>query len=169
MLFDDQADETTIPAPHEAPGQQSITEPQPVEINYKELYLRVNADIQNFKKRVERERSELADTIRVDVIERIIPIVDDLERAISTAQTGDQQPHAWLEGFNLILKNFKKKLTDLGVEPVATEGIFNPELHEALMHVTDSGLPTGSIVQVLEKGYVLRGKVIKYARVSVAQ
>ncbi len=165
-------DETTPPPANQDPAQQTLVESEAptatAEPNYKELYLRTNADFQNFKKRTERERMDLAQSLQADAVERLLPIIDDLDRAINAAkQTGNQE--AWLDGFVLILKNAKKKLTEIGVEEISNTTTFDPMLHEALMHVESPEHKNGDIVQVLEPGYTLKGKVIKYARVSVAK
>jgi molecular chaperone GrpE len=144
-------------------GQQS----QP---NYKELFLRANADFQNFKRRTERERAEWSLLIQTEILERIVPILDEFERALNMAQAQVTPEHAgWLEGFQLIAKNFKKTLTDLGVEEIPTTGFFNPELHEALMTVQSPDHTSGHIVQELRKGYSYKGKVLRHAQVTVAQ
>ena len=164
-------DETTPPPANQDPAQQTLVEPEEptvAEPNYKELYLRTNADFQNFRKRTERERAELAQGLQADALERLLPIIDDLDRAITSAQQNGVQ-ESWLDGFVLILKNANKKLAEIGVEEIALTTTFDPELHEALMHVDSPQHQSGDIVQVLEKGYALKGKVIKYARVSVAK
>lgn len=149
-------------------GKQSST-PQD-EPNYKELYFRTNADFQNYKRRIERERIEWTNIMQADVIEKILPIVDDLESAIQAAiKHHDITLTAWIEGFQLVLKKFKKILSDLGVEEIVASGQFNPEQHEALMHVQSTEHTSGQIVQKLSSGYIFKGKVIKYARVSVAK
>jgi molecular chaperone GrpE len=159
-------------------NDQPVTEETPVteqkqqtqEPNYKDLYQRATADFQNYKRRIERERVEWAHTAQADTIEKILPVVDDLERAIATAQqTPTAENAAWIEGFELILKNLKKKLTEMGVEEVPATGEFNPEFHEALMNVDSQDHQSNHIVQVLSRGYSLKGKVIKHARVSVAR
>ena len=155
----------TTPPLNQDPEQQHIGEPQ---IDYKNLYLRVNADLQNLKKRAERERADLRLMVQVETIEKFLPVVDDLERALQAAHTQGAEL-VWLDGFALILKNYKKQLADLGVEEIAAQATFDPELHEALVHVESGDHEAGTIVQVFEKGYTLKGRVIKYARVSVAK
>lgn len=137
-------------------------------IDYKELLLRTNADFANFKRRVERERTEWTSLMQSGAIEKILPFVQDLERAIQAAQTAEGSS-AWIEGFQLILKNLKKTLSDMGVAEISTTGQFNPELHEALMHVDSADHKSGDIVQELSKGYTYKGKVLTHARVSVAK
>ncbi len=139
-------------------------------VDYKELYLRTVADLQNVKRRMEREKSEWTHLIQSDVITKVLPVVNDLERAIEGTENAESpNKEAWIEGFRLILKNLKKSLLELGVEEIHAQGSFNPELHEALVHVESDAHASGDIVQVLEKGYKLKGKVIKHARVSVAK
>ena len=153
------------PPLNQDPEQQHIGEPQ---VDYKNLYLRVNADLQNLKKRADRERSELRLMVQAEIIGKFLPVMDDLERALQAAHTQGAPP-AWLEGFALILKNYKKQLADVGVEEIPAQATFDPELHEALVHVESSDHQAGTIVQVLEKGYTLKGRVVRYARVSVAK
>lgn len=146
------------------------THAQSTEPDYRELLLRTNADFANFKRRVERERTEWTSLMQSSTIEKILPFVQDLERAIQVAQIqAVEGSSAWIEGFQLILKNLKKTLTDMGVAEIATTGQFNPELHEALMHVDSADHTSGDIVQELSKGYTFKGKVLIHARVSVAK
>jgi molecular chaperone GrpE len=148
---------------------EKSTTPQQ-EPDYKNLFLRTNADLQNFKRRVEKERAEWSVLIQADVLERILPIVDEFETAVQIAeQKAPEGSQIWLEGFQLILKNLKKQLAELGVEEIDTTGIFNPEFHEALMQVESTDRPSGQIVQQFSRGYSFKGKVIKHARVSVAK
>lgn len=157
---------------NEIAKQEVIHEAKASDPDYKELLLRTNADFQNFKRRVERERTEWTSLMQSSVIEKILPFVSDLERAIqaqaSQEATPGGQPDA-IKGFELILKNLKKTLKGLGVEEIPTTGQFNPELHEALMHVESADHASGDIVQELSKGYTHKGKVLTHARVSVAK
>ncbi|MFA6527077.1 MAG: nucleotide exchange factor GrpE [Candidatus Babeliales bacterium] len=144
--------------------------------SYREQYLRLNADLQNFKKRVEKERSEWMQLAQISILKAFLPTVDDLERAINTAQTlqtsfdpQQEGSNAWLEGFVLIQKNLAKQLADLGVTEIDCSGAFNPELHEALIQIDNPDVASGSITAVLNKGYVYQDKVIRHAQVSVAK
>ena len=138
--------------------------------DYKELYLRLQADLQNMKRRTDKERLEWTGTIQADLLEKFIPFIEDLDRALETARTNKtEQTQAWLEGFELIAKNLKKTFSSLGVEEIVATGQFNPELHEALTHVQSPEHTSGTIITQLSKGFMFKGKVIKHARVSVAQ
>lgn len=140
------------------------------ENNYKENFLRLSADFSNYKRRVEKEREEWMRTAQASVIEKIIPLVSDLERAFDAAEkVTSSDNNTWLEGFRLIEKNLKKTLKELGAEEIESSGLFNPELHEALMRTPSETIPSGSIVQTFNKGYTFKGRVLKHAQVSVAE
>lgn len=140
------------------------------EASYKEQYLRLNADFQNFKRRVEKERIEWMQTAQVHVLSKLLTIFDELDRAIQLAdKQGSSEQVGWLEGFKLIQKNWQKALVGIGVTEVPTDGAFNPNLHEALMHENAEHKKAGDIVNVFSKGYQLKDKVIQHAKVSVAQ
>lgn len=149
---------------------QQEFQPSPAQPDYKEQYIRANADFQNYKRRIEKERIEWTQVMQGDVLEKMLPFVDDLERAIQASEnSAPEGSTAWIEGFKLILKNLKKKLSELGIEEISTKELFNPEFHEALMQVESAEHSTGQIVQELSKGYTFKGKVLKHARVSVAK
>lgn len=151
---------------HVEPGETKTQET----IDFKEQFLRVSADFANYKKRVEKERLDWMQTAERLVIQKMLPIMDDLERALTLAQSKTSaEQNSWLEGFILIQKNVKKTFEELGVQEIDASGTFNPEFHEALMNVQASDKQSGTVVDVLRKGYILKGKVIRPAQVSVAQ
>lgn len=137
----------------------------------KEQLLRVSADFQNYQKRIEKEKNEWITLGQSKIIERFLPFSDDLERAIQSCKVEqlDEKQLKWLEGFELIQKNLAKVFTDLGVKEIDCISKFNPEFHEALMHVESPEHKTGEIVAVLSKGYIFKDKVLRPARVSVAK
>lgn len=143
-------------------------EQQNDQTNYKDLYIRLNADLQNFKRRIDREKNEWASVAQSYILTSILPLFEDFDRALET--TKDQAlASETLDGFKLIQKNIKKTLADLGVSEIDTAGQFNPEYHEAISQVDAADHKTGDIVQVYGKGYFFKGKVIKHAQVSVAK
>lgn len=139
----------------------------------KEQLMRVTADFDNFRKRTERERVEWMNITRVTLLKKVLPLFDDVERALTTLPaketTTDTSLIATIDGFSLISKNFTKALADLGVTEIAAAGVFNPELHEALMQIEVTDVAPGTIVQVFEKGYKLGDAVIRHSKVSVAK
>jgi len=138
---------------------------------FKDKFTKLGADFENFKRRVEKERREWMLIAESGILEELLPIFDELDRAI---EVSEKEAYAeinqkWLEGFKLIQKNWKKKLVDLNVKEIETTGEFNPEFHEALMQVTDSEKTPGQIVQTFAKGYTFKDKVVRHAKVSVAK
>lgn len=129
-------------------------------VSCKEQLLRVSADFQNFRKRTEKERVDWAITAQGAVINKMLPIIEDLERALAATAH---------DGLSLIHKNLKKILTELGVEEIQCSGVFNPELHEALTQVDAPEVDSGSIVQVYAQGYLFKGTVLRHAKVAVAK
>lgn len=132
--------------------------------------IRVNADFDNFRKRITKERSEWEDFAKINIIEKFLPFIDDCERALQVAQSDDKKENlAWLQGFEIIYKNLKKTLDKMGVKEIDCSSDFNPELHEALMEVKSKDHKKGEIVQVLNKGYTYKDIVIRHAKVSVSK
>lgn len=138
---------------------------------YKEQLVRVSADLQNYKKRVEKERAEWAITAQANLLMVILPILGDLDNAVTmtTVEAAEHDKHGWLDGFKLIHKKMIKTLNDLGVQEIDCSKDFDPHFHEALMQVDSTTQASGAIVQVLAKGYLYKGEVIKHAKVSVAR
>ncbi len=139
--------------------------------NLKEQLLRVNADFQNFKKRIEKDKSEWFELAQATVIKEFLPIIDDFERAIQSIEKIEKKDikKEWFEGLELVSKKLKKVFDDLGVKQIECSGQFNPEIHEALMHVESKDHKSGLIVQVLNKGYTFKERVLRCAKVSVAK
>jgi molecular chaperone GrpE len=132
----------------------------------KDRLLRMTAEFDNYRKRVERERRELSEAAAADLIRDILPIIDDLERAMAAAPPGD----ALLKGVELTHRQLVEQLRRRGVEPVDSIGqIFNPELHEAVGSVPADGRADGEIVSELRKGYRAGGRLLRPAMVQVAK
>ena len=149
------------------------TEPQIKETNvdFKEKFLRANADFQNYKRRVEKERLIWMQTAQGSILNALLPIFDDLDRAIKTGEekAEDEAEQVWLDGFKVIQKNAQKTLKELGVEEVDCSGEFDPELHEALVQVESDKHKEGDVVSVLNKGYKFKESILRHAKVSVAK
>ena len=141
------------------------------DIDLKEQLLRVNADFQNFKRRVEKEKTEWFELAQAGVLKSFLPVLDDFDRAMQSFEKieDSKEKKAWMKGFDLLCKNFKKVFHDLGVEKIACDADFNPDYHEALMQVESKEHTSGHIVEVLNKGYTFKGKVLRPAKVSVAK
>ena len=128
-------------------------------------YKRVLAEFENFKKRSQKEREGLYNSILGDVVEVMLPILDNLENA-AKVQTEDEN---YKKGIELVLKQFQDVLKSKGVEEIKTVGeTFDPELHEAVSSVQDDTKGEKEIVQEYRKGYKLGHKVIRHSMVVVA-
>jgi len=130
--------------------------------------LRAAADLENYKKRVEREKSELLKFGQEGLMAEIIPVLDNFDRALSAA--GSPTPSdPVLEGVKLIRKQLLAALEHNGLQPIEAVGQpFNPELHEALAKVETDDQPEGTIVTEHLKGYLLNGRLLRPAAVTVA-
>lgn len=145
-------------------------------MHLKERYNYLQADFDNFRRNVTKEREQWTQSARASVLVDILPIVDNFERAFVDMQrsTLAEELKQYNIGFELIYKTLLKVLEKNGVEPMSNMTIFDPEFHEALMHVPAAeGVEAGTIVSVLQKGYCIKtqGKlqVLRPGQVSVAQ
>lgn len=147
--------------------QEQNTEMIPKQ-DYDELddrYKRILAEFENFKKRSSKEREGLYNSILSDVVEVILPVVDNLENA-AKAETTDG---SYKQGVELVLKQFKDVLKNKGVEEIKAIGeTFDPELHEAVSSIQDDNLGEKEIAQEYRKGYKIGSRVIRHSMVVVA-
>ena len=136
--------------------------------DYDELddrYKRILAEFENYKKRSSKEREGLYNSILSDVIEVILPVLDNLENA-AKVETQDEE---YKKGVELVLKQFKDVLKSKGVEEIETVGkTFDPELHEAVSSIQDDNLGVQEIAQEYRKGYKIGSRVIRHSMVVVA-
>ena len=129
--------------------------------------LRLQADFDNFRRRVDREREELRGQVTGAVLSDLLPVYDNLERAVKF-MPNDGEAKAWRMGVEMTLKGFDEVLARLGVTPIATVGQpFNPRVHEAVQRV-DSGEPEGIVVEELLKGFQWKERVLRASLVKVS-
>ena len=128
-------------------------------------FKRILAEFENYKKRSQKERETLYNSILSDVVEVILPVLDNLENAVKV-NTKDEE---YKKGIELVLKQFNDVLRSKGVEEIKAEGeTFDPELHEAVRSVQDEEKGEKEIVEVYRKGYKVGSKVIRHSMVAVA-
>ena len=128
-------------------------------------FKRILAEFENYKKRSQKERETLYNSILSDVVEVILPVLDNLENAVKV-ETKDEE---YKKGIELVLKQFNDVLRSKGVEEIKAEGeTFDPELHEAVRSVQDEEKGEKEIVEVYRKGYKVGSKVIRHSMVAVA-
>lgn len=134
--------------------------------NY-DRFLRATAELDNFRKRTAKVRSETREETLRDVLLQIAPILDNMRRALAQENKGDD---AFAQGVELIYNQFQDTLKGYGLEEIGAIGqAFDPTLHEAMMEIEDNDHPPGSVVEEMEKGYKLNNKVVRPARVIVSK
>ena len=128
-------------------------------------YLRVCAEYDNFRRRSQKEREALYSDVRCDVITKFLPVYDNLERALKQS-TEDE---AYRKGVEMIMTQFNETLGKLGVEAIDCVGqTFDPNLHNAVMHVDDEEKGENEIVEEFQKGFKMGDKVVRFSVVKVA-
>lgn len=132
----------------------------------KDKYLRMLAEYDNFRRRTAKEKETIYGDATADTVKELLPVVDTLERAAAGLSPEDAESPLG-KGILMILKSATDALAKLGVEEVPAD-TFNPDYHNAVMHVEDESLPEGAIVAVFQKGYRRGDHIIRYAMVQVA-
>jgi molecular chaperone GrpE len=145
----------------DASSQEQEQQPEPED----DRLLRLAADFENYKKRAARERQEYVQLANERLIGELIPILDDLERALAAAE--EHQEAQLEEGVRLVHSSLASLLARHGVKPIDTDGRFDPYVHEALLS-QPSEAEEGSVIDVVQKGYKLGERVVRPARVVVA-
>ncbi len=131
----------------------------------KEKFLRLAAEYDNYRKRNIKEREALYDDIRADTIARLLPVYDNLSRALKQ-ECSDE---AFYKGVDMTMTQLKEILEKLGVREIEAVGkTFNPELHNAVMHVDDPEYDEAVVIEEFEKGFLLGDKIIRFSMVKVA-
>jgi molecular chaperone GrpE len=129
--------------------------------------LRLAAEFDNYKKRMERERSLARAYANEGLLERLLPVVDNLERALAAAGGGAAE--GLVEGVELTLRELLEVLRREGVEPIDAEGLaFDPTVHEAVLTQPSDDLPEGSVISQVEKGYQYKDRILRPAKVVVS-
>lgn len=167
----------------ESPAPEHVREPKDVTITdlelrhlkkevheYKDKYLRVLAESENARKRLQKEKQELIQYALQNVIVDFLNPIDHMENALKfTQQMSDEVKH-WAVGFQMILTQFKDVLTNNGVAPFVSEGKpFDPHFHEAIESVETADSPPGIVIEESLRGYKMGDRVIRPARVKVAK
>lgn len=126
------------------------------------------AEFDNFRKRTEKEKSQMYEVGAKDVIEKILPVVDNFERGLGTAKDGEKDD-PFVQGMEMVYKQMMTALEGIGVKAIEAAGKeFDPEFHNAVMHVDDAELGENIVVEELQKGYLYRDSVVRHSMVKVA-
>ncbi len=135
--------------------------------DWKDKYTRLYAEFDNFRKRTEKEKMQNFDFGARDVIEKLLPVVDNFERALLTVEKEDEDD-AFTKGVQGIYKQIQKMFEDLDVKAIKAEGEkFDPNLHNAVMTDTESDVEEDTITQDLQKGYTYKDQVVRHSMVKV--
>lgn len=136
---------------------------------FQEGWARERADLQNYRRRVERDQEQLGLSITGSVVKKYLPILDDIERAVKACPP-EGQGAAWGEGVALIARKLCNILEAEGVRPIQAEGqMFDPTLHEAITHEDHPDFQSGQIIAVVQQGYTIGDRVLRPALVRVAR
>ena len=131
-------------------------------------FQRTLAEFDNFRKRTEKEKSAMFEMGASDIIKKLLPIVDNFERGFKSI-TDEEKETPFAKGMDMVYKQTMKMLEDAEVKPIEAVGLeFNPDLHNAVMHVEDDSVGENIIVEEFEKGYTYRESVIRHSMVKVA-
>jgi molecular chaperone GrpE len=133
-------------------------------------WMRALADLDNYKKRVERDRCRWADAAREDIVLDLLDVVDNFERALACDAAGPSEAGSFREGVELILKQLVDVLRRHGITPIRTEGCeFDPSIHEAVGHVESDRCGPNEIVEETQRGYMLGDRPLRCSKVVVAK
>jgi molecular chaperone GrpE len=135
----------------------------------KDLLLRKTAEFDNFRKRTERERLSISESAAADLIGEIVPLLDDLERALK-AEPGSEGAEAYRRGVELIHRQLSETLRKRGVRPIETTGAdFDPYYHQAVSYEPAAGRRDGEIIEEFRRGYMLGDRLLRPSMVKVAK
>ena len=133
---------------------------------YKDNWMRSQAEFQNYRKRIERDNDMLRVHMKGDIVKKILPVLDDLERALQNRPADE----SWANGIELIARKFQTVLEGEGVKRIEAEGKeFDPNFHEAISNEPSDEVESGHVIAVVQNGYMLGERVIRPALVRVAQ
>jgi molecular chaperone GrpE len=146
--------------------QSQLAEAEAKATEYKDGWARSQAEFQNYKKRIERDNELIYSSMRADLIKKMLPALDDLERALQNRPAED----AWANGIELIARKLQNMFEAEGVKRIeAKDAAFDPNFHEAISHEASEEVESGHVIEVVQNGYMLGERVIRPALVRVAQ
>lgn len=159
------AEDAKLPPPEDAAEESEADALRAELAEQKNLLLRTAAEFDNYKKRTERERLMTAEYAKSSVIKTLLPVFDNVERAESC----DRESAEYTKGVELIVKQLREAVNNLGITEIGAVGdVFDPNLHEAVMHIEDENAAENTVVEVFQKGYRIGDTIIRAAMVKVA-
>ena len=163
------AGEETAAAEVTAPAADPLAEAQAEVEKYKDLYLRERAEMENFRKRTQRDKEDTRIFNRKELLLGVLPVLDNLERALAHAGQGGES-QGLLEGVSMTLQQFRKVVEEYGARPIVAVGApFDANLHQAMAQVETADQPPGTVVSEFQRGYLLYDRLLRPALVVVAK
>ncbi|MCK4536707.1 MAG: nucleotide exchange factor GrpE [Desulfuromonadales bacterium] len=154
----------------EVDPEQLIVEAKAEATKNWDLYLRERADLENYRKRSQREKEEAIRFANDRLLRELIPVLDNLERAVEHAEAGNGGSEGLLEGVDMTINMFRKALEDFGVKPIVAIGeIFDPNHHQAMGHAETDDCPPNTVSAEFQKGYLLHDRLLRPSLVMVAK
>ena len=170
MAEDEGADADTM-AEEETPEQGSVAEPTPEEVIavWRDKYMRLQAEFDNYRKRTLREKMDLVASGGADVLKSMLSVLDDVHRAVAASEKSDDI-NALREGEKLVMQKFEEALKQKNVVEIQAVGEeFNADFHEAVARFAAGEEMKGKVIDVVQRGYMLGDKVLRYAKVVVGE
>jgi molecular chaperone GrpE len=168
----DETEEKEVEMTAEEKLQAALDEAKAEVAKYKDEYIRVHADFDNSKKRLEKEKATAVAYSNEAFAMDMLGVLDSLESALSSVdqvESGEDAIAKFKEGLELTKEQMLKALARNGVEEIATDGEFDPNIHQAVMQMESDEHESGQIVQLLQKGYSMKDRVLRAAMVSTAK
>ncbi len=163
----EEADENVVEMPE---VEDELTQAQKEAEMYKDRWMRLAAEFENYKKRTAREFEALIQSASEDVIRDLLPILDGVARALAHRESGQAETEGYQEGVAMLMEQLPKVLQSRNLKEIETVGQpFDPNVHEALMQMASDTVAAGHVVDVVENGYTLGDKVLRPAKVVVSQ
>ncbi len=163
---EDAGEETEEAAPEKDPRDEKIEE-----LNDK--YMRLMAEFENFRKRSDKEKEQMFETGAKSVIEKVLPVIDNFERAldmVGSEKESEADADPFMDGMRKVYKQLMDELDKIGVKPIEAVGQeFNPEFHNAVMQVDSEEFDSGMVAQEMQKGYMYNDSVVRHSMVGVAK
>lgn len=146
--------------------RKQLAEAESKASEYRDSWLRSQAEFQNYRKRQDRDNEMIYVSMKGDIVKKVLPVLDDLERALQNRSADDP----WASGIELVARKFQNILESEGVKKIEALGTeFDPNFHEAISHEPADGAQSGHVIGVVQNGYMLGERVIRPALVRVAQ
>jgi molecular chaperone GrpE len=147
--------------------EQRLADAEAKRDEYLDLLRRTKADFENYRKRAIRDQERLVAHAHERLVKELLPVLDDLERALQAAERHEEA--ALVDGVKLVQTALRKALEKEGLAEIETEGTFDPHVHEAVLTQPGNGAQSGAVLEVVQRGYRLGDKIVRPARVIVAE